>query len=168
MGQTALAHPETAESPSALNTNLGWLLAQASYAVTTEMTAAFADLGVSPRAHCVLSAARSGELTQKELADAVGMDKTTMVVTLDELESAGLARRVPSKTDRRARIIAVTEAGEQFVATGEKVVAEIQRDVLDSLPARSGRPSWTRCLAWSATASRCRRHASGRRAARAG
>ena len=46
MGQTALAHPETAESPSALNTNLGWLLAQASYAVTTEMTAAFADLGV--------------------------------------------------------------------------------------------------------------------------
>ena len=34
-----------------------------------------------------------------------------MVVTMDALERDGLAERRPSPTDRRARIIAVTDAG---------------------------------------------------------
>lgn len=137
MAATAEAGSETEGGPpAALSSNLAWLLAQASHAITAEMTAAFEGLGVSPRAHCVLSAAMSGKLTQKDLADAVGIDKTTMVVTLDELERVGLARRLPSSTDRRARIIAVTEAGEEFVARGEQLAGEIQRDVLGSLPAR--------------------------------
>ena len=68
-----------------LEGNLGWLLAQASHAMVTEMTAAFAEMGVSPRGHCVLSTASEGEFTQKDLAERVGLDKTTMVVTIDEL-----------------------------------------------------------------------------------
>ena len=137
MGVATKTRPEPAADPSApLAANLTWLLAQASHVLVTEMTAAFAEMGVSPRGHCVLSTARTGEFTQKELADAVGLDKTTMVVTIDELEAAGLAERVPSPTDRRARIISVTKAGEKVVARGEKVVSQIQDDVLASLPAR--------------------------------
>ena len=102
--------------------------------MVTEMTRAFEDMGVAPRGHCVLSTARTGEYTQKELADMIGLDKTTMVVTIDELERAGLAERVLSTTDRRARIIRVTPAGKRVVAKGEVVVEEIQRDVLASLP----------------------------------
>jgi MarR family transcriptional regulator, transcriptional regulator for hemolysin len=127
---------QPAARPSELEGNLSWLLAQASHVMVTEMTAAFAEMGVSPRGHCVLTTASHGEFTQKELADRVGLDKTTMVVTIDELEAAGLAARVPSPTDRRARIIAVTKAGEQAVAKGEKVVAQIQEDVLATLPQR--------------------------------
>ncbi len=56
------------------------------------MTAAFEAAGGTPRGHCVLSTARTGAYTQKELADRIGLDKTTMVVTLDALEAAGLAR----------------------------------------------------------------------------
>jgi DNA-binding MarR family transcriptional regulator len=78
----------------------------------------------------------TGEHTQTELADLVGLDKTTMVVTVDELERAGLAKREPSTTDRRARVIAVTKAGERKLKEGQKVVAMVQSDVLDSLPAR--------------------------------
>jgi DNA-binding MarR family transcriptional regulator len=114
--------------------NLSWLLAQASHVVITEMTRAFEDMGVSPRGHCVLSTALHGEFTQKELADIVGLDKTTMVVTIDELERAGLAERRPSATDRRARIIGVTKEGKALVRKGEKVVSEIQEDVLSTLP----------------------------------
>ena len=46
-----------------------------------------------------------------------------MVVTMDELERAGLAERRPSSTDRRARIIARDEAGEQIVAEADAIVA---------------------------------------------
>ena len=100
------------------------------------MTAAFAEMGISPRGHCVLSTASTGEFTQKELADMVGLDKTTMVVTIDELEAAGMAERLPSPTDRRARIIGVTKDGRKAIAKGEKVVAEIQEDILAALPPR--------------------------------
>ena len=132
MGAALKTRPDPA---SPLEANLGWLLAQASHVLVTEMTAAFAEMGVSPRGHCVLSTAATGELTQKELADLIGLDKTTMVVTIDELEAAGLAERVPSPTDRRARIISVTNAGRKAIAKGDRIVAEIQEDVLATLPA---------------------------------
>ena len=135
MGVSLHDKPDTAEAEAALAGNLSWLLAQASHVMITEMTLAFEDLGVSPRGHCVLSAALTGEFTQKELADAIGLDKTTMVVTVDELERAGFAERRPSESDRRARIISVTRAGKAVVHKGEKIVAAIQQDVLASLPA---------------------------------
>ena len=127
------------EDDKPLAGNLSWLLAQASHVMVTEMTRAFEDMGVSPRGHCVLSAARTGEFTQKELADIVGLDKTTMVVTVDELERAGLAERQPSSADRRARIIRVTPAGARCVAKGKQIVTQIQQDVLGSLPAGEAR-----------------------------
>jgi MarR family transcriptional regulator, transcriptional regulator for hemolysin len=124
------------DSPASLADNLCWLLSRASHALTTELTAALADAGLSPRAHCVLSTAMTGEYTQIALAQAVGLDKTTMVVTIDELEAAGLAERRPAAGDRRARVIAVTPAGRRKVARARDIMDAVQADVLDSLPAR--------------------------------
>ena len=115
--------------------NLCWLLSQTSHALMAEMTAALEDVGLSPRAHHVLHTALQGEMTQSEVAQAVGLDKTTMVVTMDELEAAGLAERRPSATDRRARVIAVTAAGRRKVAKAQKVMESKQAEVLASLPA---------------------------------
>src|SRR3954447_7734342 len=118
-----------------LESNLCWLLSQASHVLMTEMTAGLEELGLTPRSHGVLMTAMKSELTQSEIAHAVGLDKTTMVVTMDELEAAGLAERRRSKSDRRAHVIAVTEAGERKAAEGQKVVERTQREVLDTLPA---------------------------------
>src|SRR5579883_2227090 len=102
------AKQQLEDCPECLLGNLNWLLAQAHYALASELAAALSPLGVSPRGHAVLGAAVSGAHTQKQLAELVGLDKTTMVATLDELEAAGLARRVPSATDRRAHVVEVT------------------------------------------------------------
>jgi len=123
-------------SPARPEDQLGWLLSTVSHAFTTELTAALEEAAVTPRAHCVLSVALQGEYTQGALAQAIGLDKTTMVVTIDALELAGLVERRTSGTDRRARVIAVTDAGRAKVAEGEALVAEIQAEVLGSLPAR--------------------------------
>src|SRR5262249_39906262 len=98
------------DCPDCLAGNLNWLLTQAHYPLATEPAAAFEPLGITPRGHSVLAAAMVGEFTQKDLAVLIGLDKTTMVVTLDELEAAGLAKRVASPVDRRARVVHVTEA----------------------------------------------------------
>ena len=130
MAATAVKHP-----PPKVEVDLMFLLGQASHALETEMTAALQALGISPRSHCVLSKALGGELTQGQVADLCALDKTTMVVTMDELEKAGLAERRPSGTDRRARIIAVTKAGERSVAEANAIVARIYAEVLGALPA---------------------------------
>ena len=116
--------------------NLGWLLYRAHWALAGEMTAALAPLGLSGRGYHVLRAALSREHTQKELADIVGLDKTTMVVTIDELERDGLAERRPSPTDRRARVISVTKAGKRKIAEADAVKEQVQTDVLEALPPR--------------------------------
>jgi MarR family transcriptional regulator for hemolysin len=122
------------EAPPPLTSDLCWLLSRASHGLMTEFTAALEDSGISPRGHSVLATAMTGEHTQSEIARLVGLDKTTMVVTVDELERKGLAERLPSPTDRRARVIKVTDAGRAKVAEGQEIVMRVQNDVLETLP----------------------------------
>lgn len=117
------------------NENLCWLLARGAYTLTTELTAELARLGLSPRTHQVLIAADTGEHTQTELLRTVGLDKTTMVVTVDELEAAGLAERVPSSSDRRARVVVVTQAGRRKLKEADAIIHAVHEDVLAVLPA---------------------------------
>jgi DNA-binding MarR family transcriptional regulator len=123
----------TISRPAPLTSDLCWLLSRASHALTTELTAALEKKGMSPRAHSVLATAMTGEYTQSEVARMVGLDKTTMVVTLDELEAAGLAARKPSPGDRRVRVIAVTSAGRRKVREAETIMDQVREDVLSGL-----------------------------------
>jgi DNA-binding MarR family transcriptional regulator len=118
--------------------NLAWLLYRAHWALAAELAAALEPLGVSARGFHVLQAALSGEHTQTELAAMVGLDKTTMVGAVDELERAGLAERRLSPEDRRARMVDVTAAGRRKVAEAEKVKQRVQAEVLEELSAREG------------------------------
>ena len=131
---TTEAETTTTEAPTPLASDLCWLLSRASHALTTEATAALEASGISPRAHAVLATAMSGEYTQTELARLVGLDKTTMVVTVDELEAGGLAERHPSERDRRAHVIAVTAPGRRKVREADAVVSRVRENVLASLP----------------------------------
>jgi DNA-binding MarR family transcriptional regulator len=126
------------DCPECLLGNLNWLLTQAHYALASELAGAFEPLGITPRGHAVLGAATTGSHTQKQLAELVGLDKTTMVATLDELEAVGLARRVPSVTDRRAHVIEVTAEGRRKIAAANKIVARVQNDVLAALGPEDG------------------------------
>jgi DNA-binding MarR family transcriptional regulator len=118
--------------------NLAWLLYRAHWALAAELGAALEPIGLSARGYHVLHAALSGEHTQTELAEMVGLDKTTMVVAVDELERTGLAERHLSPDDRRARIIVVTVAGRRKVAEAEKVKERVQAEVLGELSTREG------------------------------
>ncbi|CAM5391938.1 MarR family winged helix-turn-helix transcriptional regulator [Streptomyces tanashiensis] len=79
------------------------------------------------------------ERTQAQLAEIGHMDKTTMVVTVDALDKAGLAERRPSATDRRARIIAVTEAGAEVAHRSQEIVDGVHESAPPPSPTTSGR-----------------------------
>jgi len=59
-----------------------------------------------------------------------------MVVTVDALETAGLAVRRPSSTDRRARIIAVTDEGAKVARRSQQIVDRVHREALGVLSER--------------------------------
>ena len=115
--------------------DLAMLFAEASHSLQTELTARLEHLGLSPREQCVLIKALDGDRTQIQLAELCQLDKTTMVVTVDKLEQRGLVERRPAPNDRRARLIAVTDAGRDLAQSGDDLVQGIFADVLGSLDA---------------------------------
>lgn len=124
-------------APTRTEPDLSYLLDHTSHVLRTRMAARLGEIGLTARMHCVLVHALEEERTQAQLAEIGDMDKTTMVVTVDALEKAGLAERRPSSTDRRARIIAVTEKGAKVARASQKIVDSVHEDALTSLPAQS-------------------------------
>jgi len=114
--------------------DLTGLLNHAGHVLETQLAAALGEIGLTPRTQCVLLHAMEAERTQIQIAELAYLDKTTMVVTVDALEKAGLAQRRPSSTDRRARIVAVTEAGARLATEGQRIVDQVHRDALAALP----------------------------------
>jgi MarR family transcriptional regulator for hemolysin len=56
--------------------------------------------------------AKSAEpMSQRALADLVGVEGPSMVSMLDRLEREGLVTRAPSPTDRRVKLVRLTDAG---------------------------------------------------------
>ena len=113
------------------------LLNMAGHALANRLSAALEDVDLTPRMQCVLIHALEEERTQIQLAALADLDKTTMVSTVDELERRGLAERRPSTTDRRARIIAVTEKGRLAAEEAQRIVDRVHADALGALPAES-------------------------------
>ncbi|HEX7745597.1 MAG TPA: MarR family winged helix-turn-helix transcriptional regulator [Micromonosporaceae bacterium] len=125
----------TAMAPTSRAPDLSFLLDHTSHVLRTRMAAALAEIGLTARMHCVLVHALQQERTQIELAEIGGMDKTTMVVTVDALERAGLAERRPSAKDRRARIVAITEKGARVARRSQEIVDRVHGEALGALPA---------------------------------
>src|SRR3954464_11358523 len=122
-------------APERTERDIAGLLNMAGHALSNRLAAALADVDLTPRMQCVLVHALEEERTQIQLAALADLDKTTMVSTVDDLERLGLAERVPSPTDRRARIIAVTAKGRLAAEQGQRIVDRAHADALGDLPA---------------------------------
>jgi MarR family transcriptional regulator for hemolysin len=127
------------KAPARTVPDLTGLLKHAGHVLETQLTAALAEVGLTPRMQCVLLHALEGDRTQIQLAELAYLDKTTMVVTVDALEAAGYAERRPSATDRRARIIAVTDAGAKIAAEGQRIVDRVHAEALSAVPGEQGK-----------------------------
>jgi len=68
--------------------------------------------GISMWAYIVLSSLRRSPVrTQAALAASIGADKTRMIPVLDDLQQRGLIAREPDPSDRRVRLLELTEEG---------------------------------------------------------
>jgi DNA-binding MarR family transcriptional regulator len=101
---------------------------------------ALASIGLTPALFGLLNVlgAREGAI-QQELGSAMGIDPSTMVSLIDELERAGLAKRRPHPTDRRAREVTITPKGRRLLERARRMAAQVEDEVLRGLTATERR-----------------------------
>ena len=76
-----------------------------------------AGLGVTPgEARALSHAARAGSVRQTVLAESMGVEAMTLSAYLDRLEARGLIRRTTDPTDRRAKLVHLTDAATEVLA----------------------------------------------------
>jgi DNA-binding MarR family transcriptional regulator len=106
----------------------------------TRMAEALKSIGLTPPLFALLNAlgAREGAI-QQEIGSAMGIDRSTMVVLIDELEVAGLAKRRAHPKDRRAREVALTPNGRQLLERARRMAVQVEHEVLRGLNASERR-----------------------------
>jgi DNA-binding MarR family transcriptional regulator len=106
----------------------------------TRVAEALHSVGLTPALFGVLNflGARNGAI-QQEIGSAMGIDPSTMVSLIDQLEAAGLANRRPHPTDRRAREVVITPKGRRLLERGRRMSSQVEDEVLRGLTATERR-----------------------------
>jgi MarR family transcriptional regulator for hemolysin len=92
---------------------LGLHLTRVSRIVSRAFDDALAEAGGSLPVWLVLISLKSGQLaSQRELADAIGIQGATLTHHLDAMESAGLVTRRRDPENRRLHLVELTPAGD--------------------------------------------------------
>ena len=76
------------------------------------------------------------EVTQKDMADMIGKDKSTVLRLIDSLETKEFVRRVVDTKDRRKNYLMVTKKGEEIIKQYEQIlkvmIEELQQGLNES------------------------------------
>jgi MarR family transcriptional regulator, lower aerobic nicotinate degradation pathway regulator len=106
----------------------------------TRTAEALESLGLTTALFALLNVlgTREGAI-QQELGSAMGVDPSTMVSLIDQLEAAGLANRRPRPTDRRAREVVITPNGRRVLEQARRLALQVEDDVLRGLSAAERR-----------------------------
>jgi DNA-binding MarR family transcriptional regulator len=119
---------------SALVRHTGYLLSRMGWFASRRFSERLQSLGLTPRMWGALNVlAAESPISQQGLGRAIGMDPSSMVGTIDELESLGLVERRPNPSDRRAHALYMTEAGRRTLAAGRRQSKLAQEELLAPL-----------------------------------
>ena len=111
-----------------------WLLSEASLHGHRLLTAAFASAGSRGYHYRLLAALREyGPASQARLGRRTGIDESDVVAALNELAAGGYVKRTPDPEDRRRNIVAITAAGTARLRRLDKVVVQVQEELLRPL-----------------------------------
>lgn len=112
---------------------LGYRLRLAQLAVFRDFERSVGALGISPgRVGVLVIVEANPGLAQSRLAEAVGLDRSTLVPLLDRFEQAGLLER-RAGADRRTNGLHLTAEGRRFLARVKREVVEHESRLLAAL-----------------------------------
>ncbi|MDE2368130.1 MAG: MarR family transcriptional regulator [Burkholderiales bacterium] len=95
------------------------------------------DLGLSQAGWMTIAVVAKAPRSQTEIARHVGVEGATMVAMLDRLAKAGLITRAPSPTDRRVKLVELTDAGRLLYAQVRREADAVRHRLLAGIDAAS-------------------------------
>jgi DNA-binding MarR family transcriptional regulator len=120
----------------ALAKHTGFLLSRMGMVAMKQFSLRLEELGLNTRMWGALNVLDAeGAITQHMLGKSTGIDPSSMVSTIDELERNGLVERRRHPTDRRAHALHITEKGHETLARGRQLARRAQEDLLAPLDA---------------------------------
>lgn len=120
----------------ALMRHTGFLISRMGMVAQKQFAERIEQLGLNTRMWGVINVLdHEGEITQHALCQGVGMDPSSMVSTIDELEASGLVERRRHPSDRRAHALHLTREGRETLARGRELARAAQEDLLAPLNA---------------------------------
>jgi DNA-binding MarR family transcriptional regulator len=118
----------------ALVKHTGFLLARMGHVAAKQFSGRLEELGLTTRMWGALNVLDAeGAITQQTLGKCTGIDPSSMVSTIDDLEAAGLVERRQHPSDRRAHALHVTDDGRATLARGRQLARQAQEDLLTPL-----------------------------------
>jgi DNA-binding MarR family transcriptional regulator len=113
---------------------MGYLLKHAQLRYLELSAAAMEPYGITGRQCAVLIMIDDQEpQSQQDVAARLGVDRTTMVALIDELEAKSLVDRRPATGDRRKNVVALTPAGRETLTGALAATEAVERDFLAAL-----------------------------------
>ncbi|MCW8952032.1 MAG: MarR family transcriptional regulator [Rhodospirillales bacterium] len=104
---------------------VGYHIRRAQVAVFGDFATAMADRQITPGQFGILElVGKNPGLSQSALARAVGVERSTMVAVINDLEQRDFIRREPSTVDRRSHAIVLTREGGKTLLVLEQIVRE--------------------------------------------
>ncbi len=127
----AVSAPETLQARARFGVLLGSVYRQ----WRRQMDLSFKDLGLSDatRMPLLVLYVQSGPLRQKDLADALYLDTSSLVRVLAQLREAQLVDWASDPADRRTKCIVLTAAGREAAALILAKSMEIEQTILADL-----------------------------------
>jgi len=108
-------------------------LFRAHTAATRRLNGALQQMGMDTRHLTVMFQIRDGAQTHGELVRLLGVDKSAMVRTIDDLERLGFVTRTRSPQDRRVWHLALTESGADALPTAQRYTSAIAAELFANL-----------------------------------
>lgn len=112
--------------------SFGFLVTDVARLLRSETDRRIADSGFDMthgEGRALAHAARAGTVRQNVLAERMGVEAMTLSGQLDRLEARGLVRRVPDPSDRRAKLVELTDSADAMLREIQRVAFQLRDEI---------------------------------------
>ncbi len=118
----------------ALSRHTGFLISRMGHVASKQFAEQLEQLDLTPRLWGALNVLDAeGAITQQALGACTGIDPSSMVAAIDELESRGMVERRRHPSDRRAHALHLTDSGREILTQGRQQARLAQEQLLAPL-----------------------------------
>lgn len=127
-------HPEPQAFPASFLDNLGFVVNKVAERINRQLEGVITPYGLTIKQYSLLLLLQDqGPQAQVTLSQRVGLDRTSVMRTVDLLEARGLVQRDPDPNDRRKHRVVLTDTGAELLANTLGRVRQAERDVAAAL-----------------------------------